>query len=128
MTKHDNDDEPRGNAPRGSAYANLTLGTNIALTAATTDNAAKFRRVGKRVSLVGALEAGGSVAAGATVATVATATHRPVKNETFTVNIGVAGATTAARLTVKTDGTIVLDEALASGDLLYLDGITYECA
>lgn len=108
-----------------TAWQDVTLGTSVTATVATTDYSPQARKFYTQVRLRGVVVAGAGITAGATIITLP-ASHRPLKTVKIPWGFGAAGSATPAYLNITTGGLVTLDENMASADLLTLDGISFD--
>jgi hypothetical protein len=102
------------------AFANVTPATGMAH--GTKPAATRLERGGDSVRLRGTLTATGSVASGATLATITTVAHRPLSPVQLIARYSGGGN----KLTINTNGTITYQGAFTAGQELWLDSITWD--
>lgn len=107
-----------GNGP--TSFVDITPGTNVGH--GTKHAASRLERGGDAARLRGTLTASGAVSAGAVVATIPTAAHRPLATVTTIARYSGGGA----QFQVATNGDITLGAALSAGQSVWLDSITWD--
>lgn len=112
---------PPGTAPAPGAWTTPTFGTSVSATPPTGFAAARVRLEGTDVvRLRGRLSITGTIAANATILTLP-AGFRPATS----VGVETSTATAVAVLTITTAGLVQTSIALASGNVVNLDGLTF---
>lgn len=103
-----------------SSYVDVTPGTSMGHGAKHA--ATRLERGGDAARLRGVLVASAGVVGGNVIATIGTPEHRPAATAVSIARVTSGGS----KITINTDGTIMLGSNLSTSDSVWLDGLTWD--